>query len=121
MSELNAYVSGSYNVKHSCVIFMDRTGQNVLDTLNLIFLLCIQKKPPFVANIFPTLLAICSCILENHTAYTLIAIKCWIFSSAKEKTVSLVIKTAVSLKSIQLVLPNLAVAKQRQIKINCSN
>lgn len=32
MSELNAYVSGSYNVKHSCVIFIDRTGQNVLDT-----------------------------------------------------------------------------------------
>lgn len=52
MSELNAYVSGPYNVKHSCVIFMDRTGQNVLDTLNLIFLLCIQKKKPFCSKYF---------------------------------------------------------------------
>lgn len=39
MSELNAYVSASYNVKHSCDIFRGRTGQNVLDILNFIFLL----------------------------------------------------------------------------------
>lgn len=120
MSELNAYVSASYNVKHSCDIFRARTGQNVLDTLNFIFLLCLQKYS-FVANIFPTPLVIHNCILKNHTASTWIAIKYWIFLSVKEKTVSFVIKTAVSIKSIQLVLPNLAVAKQRQIKINCSN
>lgn len=35
--------------------------------------------------------------------------------------VSLAIKTAISIISIQISIPNLAVAKQRQIKINCSN
>jgi len=74
MSELNAYVSASYNVKHSCVIFRDRTGQNVLDRLSFIFLLCLQKYS-LATNIFPIPLAIHNCILKNHTASTWIAIK----------------------------------------------
>lgn len=67
---------GSYNVKHSCVIFVDRMGQNVLDTLNFIFL-CIQKKyKSHCSKYFPTLLVIHNCILEHCTAHSQIAIKC---------------------------------------------
>lgn len=76
MSELNAYVSGSYNVKHSCVIFIDRTGQNVLDTLNFIFLLCIQKKNSLCSKYFSHSFSSTQLYLKNHTAYSQIAIKC---------------------------------------------